>query len=206
MELLSQTYPQIHSSVAPSGDDKGKIYMIRVEAGPQQQGAPGLARGGGGGAGPQQAPDAVTVVHRLREIVDDIAPANGGDAERKKALESIVSLVQTTLETSGLFQTPAELRETKSKGEHPNPVLLKLHEGTETLIFHGSPEQAGLVGEALATLQPRPEDGSNARQLDARVRRVSDRLAALEKRFGMQGIEGDPSATSTRPAPGAEKK
>jgi hypothetical protein len=214
MELLSQTYPQIHSSVAPSGDDKGKIYMIRVEAVPQPPGAPGMFGGPGGmgmsggvAPGPQLPPPEVTVVHRLREIVDDIAPPNAGDAERKKALDSVVSLVQATLETGA--PSPAQLRESKAKGERVPPVSLKLHEGTETLIFHGSQEQAMIVGQALESLTPRARTPDAAtktqlRQLSADIRRLQQQVSGLQQSAASHGAtEGVPEGATGLPGESA---
>jgi len=244
LQLLAETYPQIKIN-ASADNAGGGIWTIRVEPDPR---VPSGAVGGGGGrelfgpsgvpgapGGMEQMPAAVTVVHRLREIVDDIAPANGGDAERKKALESIVSLVQATLEAtrdmSADVGVPAEggVRRFKAvKSERKPEAQLKLHEGTETLIFHGSPEQSVLVAQALETLTPRAtRDRGDAatktqlRQLSADVRRLQQQVTGLQQSGGhdpmqagsegapglpgesIPGASGGPPAAGARPAPGA---
>jgi hypothetical protein len=189
LELLSQTYPRITIQML-SGDKaaKHKIWTIRVGPDPRDPNGRGLPGEEGGlfGGAPDGQQTPVTAVHRLREIVDDIAPPNGGAAERKTALESIVSLVQATLETSG---------GRPGKVDRKGDVLLKLHEGTETLIFHGSGQQAMLVAQALETLAPRPIDADaatklNIRQLSADLRRLQQQVATLQQSAGGHGGPG----------------
>jgi hypothetical protein len=218
LKLLSQTYPRISlQEVPPEKGANTKIWTVRVEADPNNP----FARGGGGaagaaggfvpgiemagGIGPEGQPagaTVVTAVHRLREIVDDLAPPNGGAAERKTALESVLSLVQAALETGG----GGGAKRQKAAG-----VELKLHEATETLIFHGPLEQSGIVAQALETLAPRRAgerggerdrfvgSGVNTqlRQLGNDIERLRRQIAALEQQA--PAAKADPGALGTPP-------
>ena len=84
------------------------------------------------------------------------------DGALKKAIESVLSLLQASLETAG-----------QGKGS-----LLRLHEETETLLFKGSPEQAQLVERALETLLPPKEVIAN------KVQAQLDRLLRDNERCG----------------------
>jgi hypothetical protein len=242
LKLLAQTYPRIALQEVRSETGTGaKIWTVRIEADPNSL----LGHGSGGGTqlpggfapemempgGMGQVPGVVTVVHRLREIVDDIAPPNGGPAERKTALESVLSLVQAALETGGGGGGGGAKRQ-KSPG-----VELKLHEATETLIFHGPTEQSGIVAQALETLAPRRTGGDRDRGgaapgVNTQLRQLSTEIERLRRQVGVLqqaaetksdpgakseggpaeptapggapgGLPGDPTAA---PRPGAERK
>jgi hypothetical protein len=215
MKLLSESYPQINIG-SVTEDGTGKVWTIRVSHDQRQPSGPPIGRpggqglfggesGGGGGGVPVQEAGDVTAVFRLREIVDDLAPINGGAAGRKSALESIVSLVQTTLETGGASKPGG------FKGAARHEATLKLHEGTETLIFHGSSEQSGLVVQALDTLQPRSENNRSTQaalnRLTGEINRLGQQVHMLEGVVGINGSQGNSPAAQTRPAAtGAEKK
>jgi hypothetical protein len=122
LELLTTAYPQIHASM----DSSARYWIIRVEGEP--------TRGG------DQSPQAPRVmVHRLREIVDDLLRRPDAEQSRKKALESIMSLVSNLTEVDG--------------GDMNN-VRLQLHEATETLAVKGADPLLETVAAALASLRP----------------------------------------------------
>jgi hypothetical protein len=175
LQLLAKTYPQI-SVEAVRDKQGGIIWSVRVMPDNRffDRGRGGGVGGFGGVPRTANAPTGVTVVHRLREIVDDIAAPDAKDGDRKKALDSIVSLVQAALETDAAGAG--------AKGGGKTDLLLKVHEGTEALIFHGSQDQANIVVQALDALQPR---------------RASERRSVSRNR--------DNAAAQTRPA-GAEQK
>lgn len=219
LKLLAQTYPRISlQEVPPEKGANSKIWTVRVEADPFSRGAGGMPGADPGGFAPgmgmpmgaegQPMAAVVTVVHRLREIVDDLAPPNGGPADRKTALESVLSLVQAALETSGPGGGGGAKRQ-KMPG-----IELKLHEATETLIFHGPVEQSGIVSQTLETLAPRRDGNARdrggaatgvntqLRQLSNEIERLRRQVGVLEQAAGTKSEGGPPAATPPGAAPG----
>ena len=175
VQLLGATYPQIRVNALEG--DESVIWTIRVDH-------PEMPVGEGGGfhdgalpdpammgmpGGPAPAAQPVTTVHRLREIIDDLARDSAGAPEdRKKAREAVLSLVQATIETQGGGKTPA---------------TIKLHEATETLVFKGTSLQASFVEQALGSLRPVPGDPALQNESRRELRALAAEVKELKKRL-----------------------
>jgi hypothetical protein len=156
LHLLAETYPQINIEAVSAGgeDGKGRIWTIRVGRDPRVDER-------------DMALAPVTTVNRLREIVDSVSDNARGAAERKRAMDLVLSLVQAAVETAGRDGPPA---------------VVKLHEGTETLVFKGTPEQVNLVQQTLASLEP-PKDERDAKaqqQMEAYKREIQAQQMRVE--------------------------
>ncbi len=103
-------------------------------------------------------------VYRLSPLI----PA--GAADRKASLNDILSLVQAALEAQGSASN----------------VLMKVHEGTGTLIFRGNAAQTEVVERALKALEPTTAESERVKvqeQMQAERDRSQGRLAQLEERL-----------------------
>lgn len=174
LQVLSEAYPQITigQSGAQSDTPESVIWTIRVQPDRRQEGGHGGLGGGGGeglfgGSGGDVAPpETITTVQRLREIVDELAVPTAGEqdraASRKKALDSVVSLVQAVVD---------------SQGESATGATIKVHEATETLLFKGSPQLAALVANTLQTIAPTQDKQVSA--ANARIRGIEQEAQSL---------------------------
>ena len=103
-------------------------------------------------------------VYRLSPLI----PASAAD--RKAYLNDILSLVQAALEAQGSASN----------------VLMKVHEGTGTLIFRGNAAQTEVVERALKALAPTTAESERAKyqeQMQANRDRMGERSAQLEIRL-----------------------
>jgi hypothetical protein len=198
IEVLKQTVPQL--TIDRVAGDSGTVYLFRVSP----QGAGGGAMGGGlsftspamamaanpnapgvasgvqtatgytsaaVGAVPSAPPQPSVQIYRLGPLL----PA-AGEADRKKALNDILALVQAALEAQG----------------SANQALMKVHEATETLIFRGNQEQLEVVQIALKALVPTSVESERTKlrdQLVAERGRIQDKIEQLEMRLKEAGAE-----------------
>jgi hypothetical protein len=103
-------------------------------------------------------------VYSISDVVQrvlSLKPGGGSDAERtKQALNDVMTLVQ-----AGLEQTP-----------QGNRAILKVHEGTQTLLFKGTAEQEQLVSNVLSTL--REYNSNDVYQENRMLRTLSSQQSA----------------------------
>lgn len=173
LRVLGEAYPQIRVDAMQPEDGTPMIWSIHV-LGPEQPAGgsgPGLYGPAGemGMGGETAGTQTVTTVHRLREIIDDLA-RDGRDApeNRKKACEAVLSLVQATIETQGGGKSPA---------------TIKLHEATETLVFKGTAMQAGFVEQALSTLTPVVGDSGSNSEMRREIKALTEQVRELKMRL-----------------------
>jgi hypothetical protein len=111
-------------------------------------------------------------VYSISDVVQrflSLKPAGGSDAERtKQALNDVLTLVQ-----AGLEQTP-----------QGNRAVLKVHEGTQTLLFKGTAEQEQLISNVLATL--REYNSNDVYQSNRMLRQLSQQQEAELKDAAQQ--------------------
>ena len=171
-----QTLPQL--SIEGVGGQQGPICLLKV-------GAPaGMAPSGwwagrwevmgymaiGGMGGGKQPP--LLQVYRLSPLI----PA--GAADRKASLNDILSLVQAALEAQGSASN----------------VLMKVHEGTGTLIFRGNAAQTEVVERALKALAPTTAESDRAKleeHLQAERERMQERFDQRENRLREAEMESN---------------
>jgi hypothetical protein len=171
---LTQAYPQIHLDLVPGSGRAGdsRVWTIRVEAGQKTR--------------EDTSSRTYTSVHRLREIIDELIRRPGAEGDRKKALESIMSLMQSIVDIQG-------------KGGDPHAKVM-LHEATETLIFNGTERQTEQVHIALNALATQDEKVRNAykqteefqRERDvvsAKLRATADELSRVSKELAAAKVQ-----------------
>ena len=103
---------------------------------------------------------------RFTDLARSFPPA----ADRKAYLNDILSLVQAALEAQGSASN----------------VLMKVHEGTGTLIFRGNAAKTEVVERALKALAPTTAESERAKyqeQMQANRDRMGERSAQLEIRL-----------------------
>ena len=157
LEVLKQTNPLL--TIDGVDGQQGPVCLFKLGAPP---GAPPMGTGmvgtGGMGFGPPSMPVAQHLqVYRLSQLI----PA--GAADRAKALNDILSLVQAALEAQGPSAN----------------TLMKVHEATGTLIFRGNTAQTEVVDRALQALQPTTAESQRAKlqeQMQAERVRLSDQF------------------------------
>jgi hypothetical protein len=178
IEVLKQTVPQL--AIDRVAGDSGTVFLFRLST----PAAVGSGATGGRGLGPAigvpsgyvpsvgaAAPPPPSVqVYRLGPLLPP------GEADEKKALNDILTLVQAALEAHG----------------SANKALMKVHEATQTLIFRGNAEQTEVVQAALKALEPTSAESERAK-LQERVQadrdRMQVRLAQLEDRLKEAEVE-----------------
>jgi hypothetical protein len=147
LEFLQQAYGIGSSRIAGPG---GFVYLITVEADSRVEAYL---------AGQTKSQSASTVnVFNISDVVQRVAalkPAERSSAERAKlALNDVLALVQAALEL-----TP-----------QANKATLKVHEGTESLIFKGTIEQLQVVEDTLKTLRGTSLPGADYQYLSLKQR------------------------------------
>src|SRR5208283_1709994 len=122
------------------------------------------------GGQPTVAGQPTVMVYRLTHLIRSNA------ADRSKALNDILSLVQAALEATGSNQPP----------------LMKVHAPTETLIFRGHPTQLEAVNRTLKALEPTPEEIGPSRDLEqakSEFAKLAGHTSQLEKAVGQAQAE-----------------
>jgi len=126
LEMIRTEYPGVAiTRIDGKGPKDTPLYVFNVSP------VPGMEK-------PADAPTAVQI-YRLSEIVSNI---DNGEKNPKKAMDSVLSLVQAALDESGDSQKP----------------VLKVHESTQTLIFKGTKSQIAIVQQVLNSLEPKVSD------------------------------------------------
>ncbi len=151
LEVLKQTNPQL--TIDGVDGQQGPVCLFKLGAPPMAMGAAFQPMAAG-----QSVPAAQHLqVYRLSQLI----PA--GAADRAKALNDILSLVQAALEAQGPSAN----------------TLMKVHEATGTLIFRGNTAQTEVVDRALQALQPTTAESQRAKlqeQMQAERVRLSDQF------------------------------
>jgi hypothetical protein len=157
LELLPIAYPNI--TIAETTGSPDVIYCIKVHADATGQ-LRGNGNGGlfGGGIGGGAAPQPTVGIYRLSGIVASLAGKSGTPNAEKEALNQSLSLIKAALDEAG--------------GDAPT---LRVHEGTQTLIFKGTVAQQGALQKAMEALQPNEVESAKEFQ-----KKTEDMTRALE--------------------------
>jgi hypothetical protein len=172
IEVLKQTVPQL--AIDRVDGDSGTVFLFRFSTAAGGGGAPAGPAMAALVAAPSPSPPPTVQVYRLGPLLH-----SANDADRKKALNDILTLVQAALEAHG----------------SANQALMKVHEATETLIFRGNADQTEVVQGALKALEPTTTENERAKlheQMAAERDRMQVRLAQLDDRLKeaeMEAIE-----------------
>jgi len=169
LEVIGKSLPELRVDKVSSGI--GDVWIFRIHHS-NEAGQPTV--------GGQPA----VMVYRLTHLI------RTNTADRSKALNDILSLVQAALDATGSNQ----------------PSLMKVHAPTETLIFRGHPTQLEAVNRTLKALEPTPEEIGHSRefeqaknefknlaahtsQLEQSLAQAQTEAAELKKRLNQQNEE-----------------
>jgi hypothetical protein len=187
-ELIKTSYPGIE--IARIEGPKGPLYVIKIMSGPDMAsaGPPGMVAGGFGVGIPrfgdfamapgaaQGQPDSSVHVYRLTDIITSLARAKPRPSEKaedkagvtKEAMSDVLALVQAALD-----QTDEE-----------TPSSIKVHEGTQALVFKGGRRKQQVLEGILAAFQPKHDDAQQKRvaELQRQLEVAEERLAMMRDR------------------------
>jgi len=130
LEVIGKSLPELRVDKVSS--NKGDVWIFRIQ------------RSNYGQPTSNVTAQPTVMVYRLTPLI------RANAADRSKALNDILSLVQAALEAMGSNQ----------------PSLMKVHAATETLIFRGFPNQLEAVNRTLRALEPTPDETARSRELD----------------------------------------